>query len=144
MQFCYGDKNHIRILEEAEFWKRQEAEHTVVIRKIIPDLEDKFVEKLDEYQKILSATEATILQYIERLNRSCYVMNPELVQKIANIIEITLCQSKTFVNFLNTMAKESAAALNNLTASVVINHIVRESEYYIGIAKAYLGQISYR
>jgi len=27
MQFCYGDKNHIRILEEAEFWKRQEAEH---------------------------------------------------------------------------------------------------------------------
>jgi len=34
MQFCYGDKNHIRILEEAEFWKRQEAEHTVVIRKL--------------------------------------------------------------------------------------------------------------
>jgi len=61
MQFCYGDKNHIRILEEAEFWKRQEAEHTVVIRKIVQDLEEKFTEKLDEYQKILSATEATIL-----------------------------------------------------------------------------------
>jgi len=46
MQFCYGDKNHIRILEEAEFWKRQEAEHTVVIRKIVQDLEEKFTEKL--------------------------------------------------------------------------------------------------
>jgi len=51
MQFCYGDKNHIRILEEAEFWKRQEAEHTVVIRKIVQDLEEKFTEKLDEYQR---------------------------------------------------------------------------------------------
>jgi len=83
MQFCYGDKNHIRILEEAEFWKRQEAEHTVVIRKIVQDLEEKFTEKLDEYQKILSATEATILQYIETLNRSGYVITSELVQKIA-------------------------------------------------------------
>ncbi|HHV29491.1 MAG TPA: DUF2935 domain-containing protein [Clostridium sp.] len=144
MQLCYGDKNNIRILEEAEFWKRQESEHTVVIRKIIQDLEDEFVEKLDEYQKILSATEATILQYIERLNRSCYAMTPELVQKIANIIEITLRQSEIFVNFLNTMAKESEAVKNNLTASVVINHIIRESEYYIGIAKAYLSHIAYR
>ncbi|ABN51282.1 MAG TPA: DUF2935 domain-containing protein [Hungateiclostridium thermocellum] len=144
MQFCYGDKNHIRILEEAEFWKRQEAEHTVVIRKIVQDLEEKFTEKLDEYQKILSATEATILQYIETLNRSGYVITSELVQKIANIIEITLRQSQTFVNFLNCMAKESAAVANNLTASVVINHIVRESEYYIGIAKAYLSHVAYR
>jgi len=39
------------------------------------------------------------------------------------------------------MAKESAAVANNLTASVVINHIVRESEYYIGIAKAYLAML---
>jgi len=54
--------------------KRQEAEHTVVIRKIVQDLEEKFTEKLDEYQKILSATEATILQYIETLNRSGYVI----------------------------------------------------------------------
>ena len=144
MQFCYGDKNHIRILEEAEFWKRQEAEHTMVIRKIVQDLEEKFTEKLDEYQKILSATEATILQYIETLNRSGYVITSELVQKIANIIEITLRQSQTFVNFLNCMAKESAAVANNLTASVVINHIVRESEYYIGIAKAYLSHVAYR
>jgi len=42
------------------------------------------------------------------------------------------------------MAKESAAVANNLTASVVINHIVRESEYYIGIAKAYLSHVAYR
>ncbi|HOM02428.1 MAG TPA: DUF2935 domain-containing protein [Acetivibrio sp.] len=144
MQFCYGDKNHIRILEEAGFWKRQEAEHTVVIRKIIPDLEERFVEKLDEYQKILGSTEAIILQYIERLNRSGCIITPELAQRIANIIEITLCQSQTFVNFLNAMAKESAVVANNFTASVVINHIIRESEYYMGIAKAYLDRIALR
>ncbi len=141
MLFCYGDKNHIRILEEASFWKRQESEHTVVIREIVRDLEEKFVEKLREDQKILSATEATLLQYIERLNRTCYRITPELAQNIVYLIRITLQQSQTFVSFLCTMMKESPAIQNNLTAVVVINHIIRESEYYIGIAKAYLNHV---
>lgn len=143
MQFCYGEKNHIRILEEAEFWKRQEAEHTVVIREIVSDLEEKFVEELEESQKVFSAMEATILQYIERLNRSCYMMTPELVQNIIHLIQVTLRQSQMFVNLLTTIMGESAAAKNNLAAIVVINHIIRESEYYIGIAKAYLDHVAY-
>jgi hypothetical protein len=32
MQFYYGDRNLLRVLDEIEFWKRQEAGHTVVIR----------------------------------------------------------------------------------------------------------------
>ncbi len=142
MQFCYGEKNHIRILEEAEFWKRQEAEHTVVIREIVSDLEEKFVEKLEESQKVFSAMEATILQYIERLNRSCYMMTPELIQNIIHLIQVTLCQSQMFVDLLTTMMGESAAVKNSLAAVVVINHIIRESEYYIGIAKAYLDHVA--
>jgi len=59
----------------------------VVIRKIVQDLEEKFTEKLDEYQKILSATEATILQYIETLNRSGYVITSELVQKLQILLK---------------------------------------------------------
>ena len=142
MQFCYGEKNHIRILEEAEFWKRQEAEHTVVIKKSVSDLEEKFVEKLEESQKVFSAMEATILQYIERLNRSCYMMTPELIQNIIHLIHVTQCQSQMFVELLTTMMGESAAVKNSLAAVVVINHIIRESEYYIGIAKAYLDHVA--
>ena len=143
MEFCYGDKNHIRILEEAEFWKRQEAEHTVVIREIVTDLEDEFAETLKEYQRILSATEATILQHIERLNRSCYKITPEIIQNIIQLIEITLQQSQTFITFLGNMMENSPAVKNSLAAVIVVNHIIRESEYYIAIAKTYLNRIAY-
>ncbi|MDD3840138.1 MAG: DUF2935 domain-containing protein [Clostridia bacterium] len=144
MQFCYGDKNHVRILEESEFWKRQESEHTVVIREIVQGLEEEFVVGLKESQRIFSATEATIIQYIERLNRTNFLITPGIIQEIIHLIEIALRQSQTFVCFLGIIIKESSAVKNNLTAVVVINHIIRESEYYIGIAKAYLSYVTNR
>lgn len=144
MQFCYGDKNHIRILEEAAFWKTQESEHTVVIREVVENLEREYVEKLEEYQAILGATEATIVQYMKRLSQSHYMLTPGIIQEIIFLIEDTLYQSQMFVDFLATMAKESPAAKSNPTAIIVINHIIRESEYYIGVAKAYLSHVGYR
>lgn len=143
MQFCYGDKNHVRILEEAEFWKRQEAEHTVVIREIVRNLEEEFIKKLEEFEKVLSSTEATIVQYIEKLARSNYLITPELTHKIMNLIKVTVQQSQIFISYLGTILKDSPAVKNNLAAVVVINHIIRESEYYLGIAKAYLNHMAY-
>ncbi|MCR1899466.1 DUF2935 domain-containing protein [Irregularibacter muris] len=144
MQFCYGDKNYIRILEEAEFWKTQESEHTVVIREVVENLEKKYVEILEDYQATLGAMEATVVQYIERLGRSNYMLTPRLIQEINQLIEATLCQSQMFVNFLASMTLESTAVKSNPTAVIVVAHIIRESEYYIGVAKAYLSYVSYR
>ena len=39
MRFYYGDKTPLRVLDEIEFWKQQESEHTVVILQIVDDLE---------------------------------------------------------------------------------------------------------
>lgn len=142
MRFCYGDQNHLRILEEAEFWKRQEGEHTVVIREIVANLEEEYVEQLEECQKALNAMENTIVQFIERLLRSHCPITPELVGQIVHLTQTTLQQSQMFVNLLNTIIRESMAARDNMIAMVVINHIIRESEYYMGIAKAYLGDVA--
>lgn len=144
MRFCYGDKNHIRILEEAEFWKRQEAEHTVVIREAVPDLEEEYVKRLKESQAVFSKTEGTIVQYIENLIRSHCNVTPGLLQNIICLIDSTIRQSEMFVGFLNRIIRESAVVKNSLVATTVINHIIRESEYYIGIAKAYLRDIACR
>jgi len=48
MQFYYGNQMPLRVLDEAEFWKHQEEEHTVVIRELVKDLEQKYVEALKE------------------------------------------------------------------------------------------------
>lgn len=138
MEFCYGDKNSVRILEEAQFWKRQEAEHTVVIREIVSNLESMYVSKLEELQRVFSQTEGTITQYMKRLRRTCYEITPELLEDILCLIEITLEQSEMFVNYLDMMTKQSQAVRSNPVNGIVVAHIIRESEYYIVIAKAYL------
>jgi uncharacterized protein YihD (DUF1040 family) len=46
MQFYYDDKMPLRILDEGEFLKHQESEHTEVIRALFKDLEPQFVTAL--------------------------------------------------------------------------------------------------
>ncbi|HHW06822.1 MAG TPA: DUF2935 domain-containing protein [Clostridia bacterium] len=138
MGLCYGELNHLRILEEAGFWKRQEAEHTVVIREIVPTLEAPYADRLQDLQLSFQEMENTVVQLIERLVRAHCPVSPALAGEIRRLIENTAQQSRVFVNFLNTLLQESAALQENPTAAVVINHIIRESEYYLGIAQAYL------
>lgn len=49
MQFYYGQQMPLRVLDEAEFWKMQESEHTVVIREALTNLENQYVEALKQW-----------------------------------------------------------------------------------------------
>ncbi|MDD4781071.1 MAG: DUF2935 domain-containing protein [Tissierellia bacterium] len=138
MRFFYGEKNILRALEEAEFWKHQESEHTNVIQEIVPDLEEEYVNKLEEYKEIFDSTHARIVQYME-LGVNCHnILSSEIYQDIINIINLAVRQSQVFVGFLGTLLRDSTAVKNNPAAVVVINHIRRESEYFIGIVTAFL------
>jgi hypothetical protein len=134
MQFYYGDKTFFRVLDEAEFWKLQETEHTVVIRTIAPDLEDEYVEQLQNWEKVLSQTQATAVRYVEAVIRSGSHISPQLERQIMQFINFCIRQSQDFVMFLNLISLESTAIRNNPIATTVVNHIRRESEYFIGIA----------
>ena len=138
MRFFYGEKNILRALEEAAFWKNQEAEHTDVIIEIVPDLEDEFVERLEEYKEVFNSTEARIVQYMEAAVNCMNNLSPEMYQNIMNVINMSIRQSQVFVDFLGMLLRDSDAVNNNPVAQVVINHIRRESEYFIGIVTAFL------
>ena len=138
MRFFYGEKNILRALEEAAFWKNQEAEHTDVIMEIVPDLEDEYVERLEEYKEIFNSTEARIVQYMEAAVNCLNNLSPEMHQNIVDIINLSLKQSQVFVDFLGMLLRESDAVKNNPAAGVVVNHIRRESEYFIGVVTAFL------
>lgn len=138
MKYFYGDKNPLRVLDEIELWKHQESEHTVVIRQIVKDLEDDFVEELKAWELALSQAEAMAVRYIEAINRSTNQIDYELLEEIKDFIEFSINQSLSFVEYLNILVAEIKAVSNNEIAVVVINHIRRESEYLIGIIKAAL------
>lgn len=138
MQFYYGEKTALRVLDEAEFWKLQESEHTVVIRELVPNLEPRFIEALKHWEQALSQTQALVRRYIETYIRSGQVLTPMFNQQVLELIQYCLRQSHHFIGLLNELGSESKALSSNPTAIAVLNHIRRESEYFIGVAQTIL------
>ncbi|MBO8162913.1 MAG: DUF2935 domain-containing protein [Brevibacillus sp.] len=140
MQYYYGDKMPLRILDEAEFWKQQEAEHTVVIRELVPDLEPQFTDALQNWEQAFSQTQALVVRYVETLVRSGNLLQPAFYQRMLGLIQHCLQQSQQFIQFLNQLAEQSEPIRRSPVVIVVLNHIRRESEYFIGIAQTILYQ----
>jgi hypothetical protein len=138
MQFYYGDKMPLRILDEGEFWKLQESEHTDVIQALVPNLEPQFVQALKSWEQAFSRTQATFVQYIETAVKSGQHINPQFYSQVLQLVQFATKQSQQFISLLNQLGTESQALKNNPTAIVVLNHIRRESEYFIGISQAFL------
>ena len=138
MQFYYGEKNLLRALDETEFWKHQEAEHTVVIRQIEPNLEQMFVMQLQQYELSFNQAKGNTVKYIETLARSRGNISRSMLQELVRFLEKAIDQSKQFIILLDQILSESNTVKNNPVAPVVINHIRRESEYFIGIMQAVL------
>ncbi|WNC15783.1 DUF2935 domain-containing protein [Brevibacillus brevis] len=138
MRFYYGEQMPLRILDEGEFWKHQEAEHTEVIRALVPNLEPPFVQALKEWEQALSRTQATFVQYIETAVRGGEYLRPEFYKDVLKLVQFALEESEQFIVLLNQLGTESEALKHNPTAITVLNHIRRESEYFIGIAQALL------
>lgn len=138
MQFYYGEKNILRVLDETEFWKRQEGEHTVVIRTIVPDLEPRFARQLEEFETAFRQMEGKTIELMESVIRSKGRLDPELKRNIVLFIKSSIGQSRQFIQFLDLLLAESIPVRENPTAQVVINHIRRESDYFIGISQVIL------
>ena len=135
MQFYYGSQMPLRILDEAEFWKRQEEEHTIVIRELVPNLEQPYVDALQQWQNALSTAHQTVVRFIESVIRSGYALSPMLYRDVMNLVDYCLQQSLQFIHFLRHLKENSAPVKSNPTAVAVVNHIIRESEYFVGIAQ---------
>ncbi|MCP3740995.1 DUF2935 domain-containing protein [Rossellomorea sp. BNER] len=140
MQFYYGNQMPLRVLDEAEFWKHQEEEHTVVIRELVKELEQDYVEELKEWQKKFTKTHQRVVRYIETVTRSNGQVTPTLYQDVLQLISYCLQQSDQFIKFCRLMMEKSDPISSNPTAKVVLNHIIVESEYFIGVAQTILYQ----
>lgn len=130
----------LRVLDEAEFWKHQEEEHTVVIRELVGNLEQKYVSALKKWEMEFAKTHQRVVRYIETVNRSNGQISQSLYHDIMQLTSYCLKQSEQFINFCRTMMTESVPISTNPTAKVVLNHIIVESEYFIGVAQTILYQ----
>lgn len=137
VQFYYGDQMPLRVLDEAEFWKEQEEEHTVVIREALNNLEEQYVDALKEWEQALSVTHQKVVSYVESVNRSDYV-HEELQAQVLQLVAFCLEESQQFIELCRQIKVNSATAKDNVFAKTLLDHIIRESEYFIGIARVAL------
>jgi len=133
MQFLYGDKNVLRALDEADFWKQQEAEHTTVIRLVTPELEPQFVKSLMEFQRSFNMIYGYIKRYIESITRSKGDISDKMKDDILELLDYCKQQSQHFIKLLEEMLANSRVVQKSSSSQTVINHIMRESQYFIGI-----------
>lgn len=140
MQFYYGGQLPLRVMDEAEFWKQQEEEHTIVIRELVKGLEPKYVEELVNWENSLAETHSQVVRFMETAVRSNGSFSQDLYRDLFQLITYCLEQSNRFINFCNHLSKTSEPIKKNPTAQVVMRHIIDESEYFIGIAQTVLYQ----
>jgi hypothetical protein len=96
------------------------------------------VQALNAWEQELSRMQAVFVQYIETVVRSGSYLPPQFYTQVMQLVQSATQQSQQFIALLNQLGTESEALKNNRTAIVVLNHIRRESEYFIGISNALL------
>lgn len=140
MLTVYGALMPLRLLEEIRFWKMQEKEHTIVIRELVPNLEPEYVKVLQEWEPVFAKTEHEAVQWIEAILRSPSGVSPYAQMQIEGLLHASIEQSNAFISQLAYMEAHSRAVKAYPTAPVVISHIIRESEYFLGVLQAFLSQ----
>lgn len=137
MYYVYGAMMPLRVLEEIRFWKMQEREHTEVIRALVPDLEPQFVQLLEQWEGVLAKTEAAAQQLIETVLRNpAAPSDPYICRRIDELLARSKAESKQFINQLFYMLEHSKPIQSNPVIKTVMLHIIRESEYFLGVLQA--------
>lgn len=139
MLSVYGALMPLRVLEEIRFWKMQEREHTVVIRALVPDLEPEYAEWLERWEGVFARTEAASQQWIETALRTHGPLSPHACRCIEELLARSKAESQEFICQLFLLQERSKPVRDNPVVHTVILHIIRESEYFLGVLQLVTG-----
>ncbi|ASA25540.1 Fe-Mn family superoxide dismutase [Paenibacillus donghaensis] len=144
MLYVYGPMMPARILEEIVFWKNQEKEHTVVIKALIPQLEEPYVKLLNEWAAVFAATSQAAAQLLESAVAPVPPGSSHLIPETEQLIYIACTQSHEFIRQLYAMMESSPAVNAQPLSSVVLLHFIRESQYFLAMLESLsqAGQLS--
>jgi Fe-Mn family superoxide dismutase len=137
MLTIYGFHMNLRQLEEIGFWKRQEKEHTSVIRTLFPTLEAPYVQQLESWKTVFEQTETAATQWMNWAVQSQQYSDTNLHQQSRAIVTASRAQSQQFIRQLEEMKRSSPSIRSSLHVQLIIDHIIRESQYFIAILEPF-------
>ncbi|WP_025696650.1 DUF2935 domain-containing protein, partial [Paenibacillus forsythiae] len=133
MLYKYGPPSSVRILEEIRFWKNQEKDNAALVKLAVPELKAPFVKLMDEWAAVFAASENAARSLLERAQSpgTGGDADPAEVERLA---EAAREQSREFIRHLNAI-QEQSPELRGAAADTYLTHVIRETEYFLGILK---------
>jgi Fe-Mn family superoxide dismutase len=122
---------YLKRLEEIEFWKNQEKEHTLVIRVLVPHLEPAYVLQLEEWEKVFEQTKKAAVQWKEWANTSKSYLDQTFEEQVNALTSASQIQSEEFIKQLKQIQLSSKSIQAHAQISEIVDHINRESQYFI-------------
>lgn len=138
MQFYYGGQMPLRILDEAEVWKKQETEHTIILGEFAVGMEQEYVDSLRRWSETLDATHRHVRRFIDSVTRSDHQLPPQLYDQILDLISFCLQESIAFKQFCQKIINKSVPARDNQVVKVFIQHVISASDDFISTAQTIL------
>lgn len=138
MQPYYGGQMPLKILDETELWKRQEAEHSIILGELTVGLEQEYVDGLKRWGETLDATHRHVRRFIESVTRVNQQFPPQLYDQVLELVSFCLQESITFKDFCHQILNKSVVTRNNHTVKLFIQHVVNVSDDFIYTAQSTL------
>lgn len=137
MLTVYNTFMPFRIMEEIRFWKMREKENVHMLLQLPTGLEPQYVQLLTAWQDVLHKTETAVHGRIATAIQS-QAATPHTHQSVKETMKQAVKQSEDLSQHLHELTKRSAALSTHPLMKTIIHHLIRESDYFIGIFRSLL------
>lgn len=138
MKFYYGEQVPFTILDKTLYWKIQELEHISLIKRIMSHIHYEQVRHIKHWEDALDTTYRHIHRFIESAASSNDQFSSYLYKQVLELIEFCLQESVSFIQFCRQIKINNNNIENNLVINELIDHIICQSDYFIGFAQTVL------
>ncbi|UUZ90883.1 hypothetical protein LJK87_34480 [Paenibacillus sp. P25] len=136
MLYVYGSLMPLRPLEEIRFWKMQEKEHTVVIRELVPALEPPYAALLRQWEGYSPGRKRPPSSGLRPSSAPPFRRTLMSLSISTDCCRCLPCSPGNGSGKLFLMNEQSAPVRSNPVVQTVVMHIIRESEYFLGVLQA--------
>lgn len=129
-----------KVLYEAAYWKLQELNYTVLMSKLAKNLAQEQTNHFKQWEYTFDTTHRQIHRFIESAPESNEQFRPQLYEQVLDLVTFCLQESVRFIHFCYQLKKTNESTINDLMIQEVIDHVINQSDDFVGFAQATLHQ----
>lgn len=128
MLMIYKSLMPLRMIEEVRFWKMREKENIALLSRLCTGIEPHYAQLLNAWEDVLNKTGDATNRWITASLRDSSTATNEL-----KMIEHAVKQSEDLTQHLQKLTVQSRTIANSPLITLVVQHMIHESDYFLGV-----------